>query len=184
MEEQAEILLKYLEDPIKAYIFVVILRNPDITSQEIKQEMHISGTKIFYHLKQMMESDPPLIIESGQQKVTKHLFKRKFRISKITQELVKKHFRPGAKYYHLYGLYLATAIQHQQIRRVKYLMEKGEEPQGSSLMMFIDDEIAEELRNGLEHIFRKCSEKYKEMDRFDALRICRNAAFAGIYQLS
>ncbi len=184
VEKYAQGLLEFLEDPIKAYLFIIILRNPNITSHTIKQEMHLSGTKIFYHLKQLMQNDPPIVIESGQQKVTEHLIRRQFRISEEAKQIVREHFHQETKYFRLYSLYLSVAIQQQQIRRVKHMMKNGELPSDHSMMMFVDDEIAEELKQGIEAIFKKCSAKYEAMDRFDALQICRNAAFAGIYPLS
>ena len=38
VEKYAQGLLEFLEDPIKAYLFIIILRNPNITSHTIKQE--------------------------------------------------------------------------------------------------------------------------------------------------
>ena len=50
--------------------------------------------------------------------------------------------------------------------------------------MFVDDDIAEELRDGILGIFHKCSNRYREFDIFRAIKELNFGAFAGIYPMN
>ncbi len=180
-------IVKQFEDPIRMMILIKILRKPDITSNELKKTLLIPGTKIYYYLNQLSSSNPPLIYESDREQVTEHLTKRKFRTTEQMEDMLRTHFHPSKnpEGFQLYHLYTSIALQYQRLREVKAEVQtNGLDRDPTSLLMFVDDEIAEELREGILGIFNKCSNKYRDFEMLDAIRQLNFTAFAGIYPMN
>lgn len=186
-EKNFKSVLKQFEDPIRMMILIKILRKPDTTSNELKKSLLIPGTKIYYYLNQLSSHNPPLIYESETEKVTEHLIRRKFRVTDeftaiFNEWIVPKKNSQGFK---LFTLYTSIALQYQRLREVKSkpITDEGV-PDPYSLLMFVDDDIAEELRDGILGIFQKCSNRYHQFDIFKAIRELNFGAFAGIYPMN
>lgn len=187
MEKTVKSTIKQFEDPVRMMLLIKILRKPDITSNELKKSLLIPGTKIYYYLNQLSSSKPPLIYESDKEKVTEHLTKRKFRTTEQMENMLRTHFHPSKnpKGFQLYHLYTSIALQYQRLREIKAAVNTDKlDRDPTSLLMFVDDEIAEELREGILEIFNKCSNKYRDFEMLDAIRQLNFTAFAGIYPMN
>ncbi|MCE7733519.1 MAG: hypothetical protein GPJ54_01490 [Candidatus Heimdallarchaeota archaeon] len=186
-EKSFKSVLKQFKDPIRMMILIKILRKPDITSNELKKSLLIPGTKIYYYLNQLSNHKPPLIYESETEKVTEHLIRRKFRVTDEFMTIFNEWIIPkkNTQGFKLFTIYTSIALQYQRLREVKStpITEDGE-PDPYSLLMFVDDDIAEELRVGILSIFQKCSNRYREFDIFKALKELNFGAFAGIYPMN
>ncbi|MCH8906095.1 MAG: hypothetical protein IH840_03315 [Candidatus Heimdallarchaeota archaeon] len=201
-EEQITQTMKNFADPVRMYILLEILRLPNITTNELNKKLYISGTKLFYHLNHLSKNDPPLIIESGTEKVTNHISRRKFTIhpemGRIGQDFYK-NLKQFKKTSNLISLYISNAILHQQIREVeKFATEEavGDEsiPQRSKFqqsildnpvfLMLLDEEYAQEMRRGIREVMNKCSMRYQNMSLTEALRQCTFVSVAGIYPMA
>ena len=186
-ERDMKFVLKQFADPVRMMIIIKILRKPGITSNELKKELLIPGTKIYYYLNQLSNSKPPVVYESDTERVTEHLIRRKFKITDDLKDILNNYFdrKRNPIQFRVYALHMSIAIQYQQIRELGTSSDKDtKEHLPSPILMFVDDEIAQELREGIAKTFAKCLSKYRDMDRFDAIQVCNFGAIAGIYPMN
>ncbi|MHA2327808.1 MAG: winged helix-turn-helix domain-containing protein [Candidatus Hodarchaeales archaeon] len=121
-------ILDLMSDPIKLAIIFELIRNPDSTSLEIKKKLNIPGSRIYYYLNQLV--DNRVIEESDTEEVTKHLSRRKFKISEwfidVFEEL-DKEFHKGEyrKAFHLFQIHFAIMVLNQQARLLEKMPESN-----------------------------------------------------------
>ncbi len=183
LSPEIESVLSQFEDPIKMMIFILVLRNPGITSSQLKKRLIISGTKIFYYINQLVEHNPPIIYEAGAENVSEHLVRRKFNITPEIEEIMRLHLNPkqNPHGFKLYVQYLSLALQYHKIRVTKSHIEKNRiDDLPEDMVMFVDEDIAKELRAKIQAVFAKCVNKYRAYERIDAIRLCNYIAYADI----
>ncbi|MFX0063172.1 MAG: winged helix-turn-helix transcriptional regulator [Candidatus Hermodarchaeota archaeon] len=114
-------ILSLTSDPIKLGIILEIIRNPDITTNELKKRLNIPGSRIYYFLNQLVDNG--IIEESGTEKLTKTLSRRKFRISNWFERGINslryEEEEGHSKVVHLFQLHFAIAILNQQVRTLE-----------------------------------------------------------------
>ncbi|MFX1517766.1 MAG: hypothetical protein ACFFC6_15795, partial [Promethearchaeota archaeon] len=103
------------------------------TSIEIKSKINLPGSRIYYYLNQL--ADQQIIEEADTEKLSRHMSRRKFRISewfiKIFEEL-DREFHEGEyrRASHLFQIHFAIMVLNQQAR----LLEKMSEVKFKELM--------------------------------------------------
>ena len=172
-----EQLVDIVSDPIRAYLFIEILRNQDITPNDLKKRLMIKGSKIYFHLKKMEEHN--IIEGSGTEEIEYHnqqLSRRKYRISSFLIKNLNRHFADFSeikrsnlfKIMNLFQLYLGIAFLQQKVRESVNKSKKNSERESESdaslaIMGFVDKEIAEAITQGVVDPLNACIAKYRDM---------------------
>ena len=126
-------VIELMSDPIRLAIVLELMRNPGATSIEIKSKINLPGSRIYYYLNQL--ADQQIIEEADTEKLSRHMSRRKFRISewfiKIFEEL-DREFHEGEyrRASHLFQIHYAIMVLNQQAR----LLEKISEVKFKELM--------------------------------------------------
>ncbi|MFX1250864.1 MAG: winged helix-turn-helix transcriptional regulator [Promethearchaeota archaeon] len=114
-------IVNLTSDPIKLGIILEIIRNPDVTTNELKKRLNIPGSRIYYFLNQLVDNG--IIEESGTEQLTKTLSRRKFRISNWFERGINSlrydEEEGHSKVVHLFQLHFAIAILNQQVRTLE-----------------------------------------------------------------
>ena len=187
-----EQLVDIVSDPIRAYLFIEIIRNADITPNDLKKRLMIKGSKIYFHLKKMEEYD--IIEGSGTEEIKYHnqqLSRRKYRISSslinILNQLGFEDFSDikQSKLFrimNLFQLYLGIALLQQKVRESN---GKNFIPSDASLaiMAFVDKEIAETIKQGVLDPLSACFAKYRNMKLTEVMQACTYGVVAGIFPM-
>ena len=119
-------VIELMSDPIRLSIVLELIRNPGATSIEIKRKINLPGSRIYYYLNQL--ADQQVIEEADTEKLSRHMSRRKFKISEwfinIFEEL-DKEFHKGEyrRAFHLFQIHFAIMILNQQARLLEKMSE-------------------------------------------------------------
>ncbi|OLS16709.1 MAG: hypothetical protein HeimC3_52190 [Candidatus Heimdallarchaeota archaeon LC_3] len=193
--KQVKKLLEILSNSTSAYIFVEILRHPEITAHELKKRLKIKGSKIYFHLNRL--KDTRIIEETGNiEQLPNQLSRNKFSITKWLESQIKEGIlcsttRKHLRYIYLFHLHLSNAIIQNQIKNLDSLTD-GEflqytkttlEMAPDNLLMFVDSEAASILKENINSGLNFCRSKYAKMDLIESLKKCEYGALTGIYHI-
>ena len=119
-------ILNMMNDPNKLAITLELLRKPGATSAEIKRKLSMPGSRIYYYLNQLTDNN--IIEEFETEKITNHLSRRKFRITKwfidIFAQLDEEfHKQSSSKMFFLFQLQMMIAVLTQHLRSLEKVPE-------------------------------------------------------------
>jgi len=187
-----EQLVDLVSDPIRAYLFIEIVRNPGITPNNLKKRLMLKGSKIYFHLKKMEEYD--IIEGSGTEEVEYHnqqLSRRKYEVSKsifkILNQLAFNDFinLNQSKIYqimYLLQLYLGVAFLQQKVREARGKNLSPSNP-SMTIMAFVDKEIADIITQGIVGPINTCVAKYKNKNLAEVIKECTFGVVAGVFPM-
>ncbi|MHA2347891.1 MAG: hypothetical protein ACXACP_14310, partial [Candidatus Hodarchaeales archaeon] len=107
-------------------IIFELIRNSEATSIELKKKLNIPGSRIYYYLNQLV--DNRVVEESDTEEVTKHMSRRKFKVSEwfidVFEEL-DKEFHKGEyqKAFHFFQINFAIMTLNQRARILENIPE-------------------------------------------------------------
>lgn len=186
--KESEALLELLRDPIRAQIFFVILRYPDVTPIELKKQLKIPGNRIYWHLDKLKDGN--VIYESGTARVnykSQVLIRKKFQIN---PSLLNNLDTFSQREYYLFQLYLSTALLQLETRKLRTISDADYYEYKSGSMMkytpdrvntFVDGEVAELLKSRIDESLQMCMDKYDEIPIADAIKSCRYGVITAIF---
>ncbi|MFW9994662.1 MAG: winged helix-turn-helix domain-containing protein [Candidatus Odinarchaeota archaeon] len=207
---EIESVLKLMNDPVRMYMILEITRNPGITSYDLKKRLHLSGTKVYYYLNQLRENDPPVIEELESERVSKHLFRRTFKLDPRIKSDFESGFFSGQSgdrtaNFSLFLLYTAIGMLYQQVREVQWRKKQFQERKTETRqdasdvapgndfqqnifglpvsISFLDQETAEKLKKRVEEVIQECGIRDQAKDPVDAMLATSHGVIAGIYPL-
>ena len=119
-------IFQLMNDPNKLAIILELIRKPGATSAEIKRKLSMPGSRIYYYLNQL--TDNRIIEEFETERITDHLSRRKFRITKWFNDTFIKldeefHKQRSSKMFFLFQLQMMIAVLTQQLRSLEKIPE-------------------------------------------------------------
>ncbi len=186
-------IFNMMSDPNKLAIILELLRKPGATSAEIKRKINMPGSRIYYYLNQLTDNN--IIEEFETEKLTDHLSRRKFRITKwfndIFIQLDEEFHKPGSlKISFLFQLQVMIAVLTQQLRSLEKIPENKFEEYISTLnipyqqFFFIDkaslSAVNSKHKEIMELLFRS-HEKHNTM--IDIIRNSTHLAIFGAFSM-
>ena len=146
-EEEKKRAERILSDPVKILLLLKIVKHPGITSKQLKEEIKLKGTKIYYYLKDF---------EGMHSKTKKLVFKPLVRIEKEETEnhLIKKKYYPNDYLLKILATKAIFIISDDQRANIKW-----------NYSLLINIEIAL-LKNHLRNIQKKALEEFDESSEF------------------
>jgi predicted transcriptional regulator len=185
-----------LKDPIRGFIFIEVLRNPEITANDLKHRMNLKGSKIYFHINKLIEND---ILEfTGTEKFeykNQNLSRKKIKVKNwILKELIiNNNLRLSDELLKIvYGLqlHLSIAVLDQQIRKIDKMsgkqfaesFQKGEIP--LSVFSFVDQEIVTQISSKITELVEICNIKYDGKSLIEVMKACNFGVITGIFPLN
>jgi hypothetical protein len=192
---QIEKALEVLSNPTSAYLFVEILRHPEITAHELKKLLKIKGSKIYFHLNRLKQKT--IIEETGNiEQLPNQLSRNKYQITKWLEFQIKEGIlcstsRQYLRYVYLFHLHLGNAIIQNQIKNFNSLSDEEFKEYAKStlemapnnLLMFVDTEAASILKENINSGLNFCRTKYANTNLIESLKKCEYGAVTGIYHI-
>ncbi|MHA1450478.1 MAG: hypothetical protein ACTSP4_13790 [Candidatus Hodarchaeales archaeon] len=162
---------------------------------EMKKRVGLPGSRIYYYINQLI--DNRIIEETGTEKITEHMSRRKFKISdwflKVLQELDSEfHSENGnnRKSFHLFQIYFAIMVLKRQARLVEKIpgQEYGSYIKSLDLpfqqFFFLDDEslpVLKENHGEMKSVIHSYNQKYSSM--VELMGKSSHIAIYGIYSV-
>lgn len=186
-------IFNMMSDPNKLAIILELLRKPGATSAEIKKKLSMPGSRIYYYLNQL--TDNKIIEEFETEKLTDHLSRRKFRITKWFNDVFIQldeefHKQGNLKISFLFQLQIMIAILTQQLRSLEKIPENEFDDYISSLnipyqqFFFIDKESLPTVNSKhkeIQDLLFKSHEKHETM--IDIIRNSTHLAIFGAFSM-
>ncbi|MFX1506573.1 MAG: winged helix-turn-helix transcriptional regulator [Promethearchaeota archaeon] len=186
-------ILNLMNDPNKLAIILELLRKPGATSAEIKRKLSMPGSRIYYYLNQL--TDNRIIEEFETEKITEHLSRRKFRITKWFNDIFIQldeefHKQDSSKMFFLFQLQIMIAILTQHLRSLEKIPEHQFNDYINNLnipyqqIFFIDKESLSKVNSKHKEVkdsLFQSHEKYKTM--IDIIRNSSHFAIFGAFSL-
>lgn len=123
-------LFNLADDPTKVAIWQEILNNEGIIAKEIKKNLYLKGTNIYYHLNQLEENE--LIISETHPVQGSNLLEKTYKINKnpySEEEFASRQEMRSSfgtmKNVIRFRLFLNTSFFQQQTRRISNMDEEG-----------------------------------------------------------
>lgn len=92
-KEDIKTIKSAFDEPLKIQLLFKILKKPNISSKELKTELFIKGTKIYYYLNQLSKENPlnhAIITATEHNDETReHLIMKTYTISSWMEEMIK-----------------------------------------------------------------------------------------------
>ena len=182
--EEKERILDIFNDPIKILIILKIIKRPSITSKELKDEINIPGTKIYYYIDDLegYERNPPKdsdnrkiktkieVVVSSEEKTYNHLTQKKYKISSWLQQVLEKSIylnlfdneEENLKWNYLFGLNISIALMTQHKREIE-LTDSQEFKPNSKLqetiqynnLMFVNKEEFDQIKPNFKQMYEE-----------------------------
>ncbi len=186
-------IFNLMSDPNKLAIVLELLRKPGATSAEIKRKLSMPGSRIYYYLNQLTENK--IIEEFETEKLTDHLSRRKFRVSKWFNEIFIQldeefHKQGRLKMFFLFQLQIMIAILTQQLRSLEKIPENEFDDHISSLnipyqqFFFIDEDSLSAVNSKhkeIKDLLFKSHERHETM--VDIIRNSTHLAIFGAFSM-
>ncbi|MFW9778179.1 MAG: hypothetical protein ACFFE8_04930 [Candidatus Heimdallarchaeota archaeon] len=185
-----------LKDPIRGYIFIEVLRNPEITANELKHRMKLKGSNIYFHINKLVENN--ILEYTGFEEVeykSQSLSRKKIKLKDwITNELVMSNQTELSddlvKAVYLLQLNLSVAVLNQQIRDLEQIDEKafteslksGEIP--LSVFSFVDREIVRQISDQITELVNACNDKYVGRPMIEVMKECNYGVVSGLFSFN
>ena len=182
-----------MSDPNKLAIILELLRKPGATSAEIKRKLSMPGSRIYYYLNQLTDNN--IIEEFETEKLTDHLSRRKFRVTKWFNDIFIQldeefHKQSSLKISFLFQLQIMIAVLTQQLRSLEKIPENEFNDYISRVnipyqqFFFIDKEslpVVNSRHNEIKNLLFKSHEKHKTM--VDIIRNSTHLAIFGAFSM-
>jgi hypothetical protein len=185
-----------LKDPIRGYIFIEVLRNPEITANELKHRMKLKGSKIYFHINKLVENN--ILEYTGVEEVeykSQSLSRKKIKLKDwIFNELVMSNQAELPddliKTVYLLQLSLSIAVLNQQIRDLEQVsgetfvesIKNGEIP--LSVFSFVDREIVDQISNKITELVNTCNQKYIGKPMIEVMKECSYGVISGLFSFN
>ena len=160
-DARSEKILDILSDPIKLSIVIVLIRHPDNTSSQLKKQLGLKGSRIFYFLNKLKKDQFIEEKEGKPEKRYKHLATRVFSLSPLFEEELKElqekrqfgyHIGRGhRKGFHKLQLNFAIALLERELRSLEAIPDKKfNERQKAELthqiVFFVEENLVSDLK--------------------------------------
>ncbi|MFW9854462.1 MAG: hypothetical protein ACFFFG_05350 [Candidatus Thorarchaeota archaeon] len=185
-----------LKDPIRGYIFIEVLRNPEITANELKRRMKIKGSKIYFHINKLIENE--ILEYTGVEEVeykSQSLSRKRMRLKDwITNELVMSNQTELSdemiKTVYILQLSLSIAVLKQQIRDLDQIdgnafaesLKSGKIP--LSVFSFVDREVVDQISSQITELVKMCNEKYIGRPMIEVMQECSYGVISGLFSFN
>ncbi|MBD3192628.1 MAG: helix-turn-helix domain-containing protein [Candidatus Heimdallarchaeota archaeon] len=147
----SDTILDLGKDPQKVSLWLEILRNPGITAKELKSEIKMEGTAIYYHLKKLEETG--LIETKTEQVEGTNLVQKRFYVSshffdEKKKGILAKKARENPQKAELLELYLMVSLLNRRIQKItqmtteEYKEQRARETDSFGEGFFINKKIA------------------------------------------
>jgi DNA-binding HxlR family transcriptional regulator len=169
-DARSEKILDVLSDPIKLSIVIELIRHPDLTSSQLKKQLGLKGSRIFYFLNKLKEDQFIEEKEGKPEKRYEHLATRVFSLSPLFEEELKElqekrqfgyHTGRGhRKVFHKLQLNFAIALLERELRSLEVLPDKEfNERQKAELthqiVFFVEENLVSDLKEKYDAIQKK-----------------------------
>ncbi|MFX0113168.1 MAG: hypothetical protein ACFFB3_01335 [Candidatus Hodarchaeota archaeon] len=184
-------ILEVIEDPIRLSIVIEIIRKPGTAIIQIKKKLGLEGSKIYYYINQLL--DKQVIEETETERVTEHLSRRKFTVSKWFKDSFMDFRHETGRHHkavHLAQLHFAVAVLNQQIRTLERIPENEFDHYIDSQALphrqiyFLDEEGLPFAKKGIAETttqIRSAQQKYD--DELQLLEKAAHVAILGVYPM-
>jgi predicted transcriptional regulator len=182
-----------LKDPIRGYIFIEVLRNPEITANDLKHRMKLKGSKIYFHINKLVEKD--ILEYTGVEEFeykNQNLSRKKIKLKDwILNELVINNKTELSdeliKIIYTLQLNLSIAVLEQQIRNLKQMTGKtftdslNNSDISLSVFSFVDQEIVAQISSKITELVETCNSKYIGKPLIEVMKECSYGVISGIF---
>ncbi|MHA1983112.1 MAG: hypothetical protein ACW967_02080 [Candidatus Hodarchaeales archaeon] len=182
-----------LKDPIRGYIFIEVLRNPEITANDLKHRMKLKGSKIYFHINKLVEND--ILEYTGVEEFeykNQNLSRKKIKLKDwILNELVINNRTDFSdeliKIIYTLQLNLSIAVLEQQIRNLKQMTGKtftdslNNSDISLSVFSFVDQEIVTQISSKITELVETCNSKYIGKPLIEVMKECSYGVISGIF---
>ena len=190
--EQVEKIFELMNNTTSVYLFLEILRNPGITAHRLKKRLNLMGSKIYFHLNRLKESNAILELEEVEE-LPNQLSRAKYDLTpwcyeQLTSGVFSKPTKENLKIYTLFQLHLGVAFLQQQIKKINQLSSKEFLNYNSTsldlmpitIVNFVDKEVAKSLKEGIDRALEFCMTKYSNMSLSEIMKACNYGVVTGI----
>ncbi|MHA1989664.1 MAG: hypothetical protein ACW981_00785 [Candidatus Hodarchaeales archaeon] len=189
-------IVSNLKDPIRGYIFIEVLRNPEITANDLKHRMKLKGSKIYFHINKLIEKD--ILEYTGTEEFeykNQNLSRKKIKLkdwilnelvisskTELSDELIKTIYT--------LQLYLSIAVLDQQIRNLEHTSGRAftESLNNSkiplSVFSFVDRDIVTQISGQISKLVEICNSKYVGKPLIEVMKECSYGVISGIFSFN
>ena len=133
-EEEKDRLLQIFTDPVKMLIILKILKNPGITSKELKEQINLKGTNIYYYLSDCEGVHPKTkeklyqsLITIKTEETPNHFIMKKYYPNKYLKDLITQYnmfdlyedSRKNMKWKYIVNMNIGLALLQSHLRDIE-----------------------------------------------------------------
>jgi hypothetical protein len=175
-KEDSETIVQAFDEPMKIQLLFKIAKKPHISSKELKDELFVKGTKIYYYLNQLSEKNVHgnAIITATEHKdeTREHLIMKTYCLSSWMEEIIKteKIFdiyedeSKNTKWHFIVVQKITIALMTQQLREFEIKSSKAIEKEITNLPIYNFGLITQKTAETMSPKFKKTFDELCDLE--------------------